>query len=61
MALISKDYFIFLQALNEIKPVNIGYVKIPKKYLPSEEKPRIVNLEVDFENLQNILKVLTEK
>lgn len=44
-----------------MKPVNIGFVKIPKKFLPPEEKPKIVNLEVDFENMQRILKALTEK
>ncbi|KAJ8920221.1 hypothetical protein NQ315_011882 [Exocentrus adspersus] len=46
------------KAMNATKPVNIGYVKIPNSCLPSTEKPGIVHLEVDFDNLQKILKTL---
>ncbi|XP_074029594.1 dynactin subunit 1 isoform X2 [Leptinotarsa decemlineata] len=60
---IETDFTIFptkemTKALNEDKPVNIGFVKIPKTYLPMNEKPKIVNLELDFENLQKILNTL---
>lgn len=44
--------------MNATKPVNIGFVKVPKNYLPPTEKPKIVNLEVDFDNLQKILQTL---
>ncbi|XP_018575471.1 dynactin subunit 1 isoform X5 [Anoplophora glabripennis] len=47
------------KAMNASKPVNIGFVKIPKNYLPPTERTGIVNLEVDFENLQKILQTLT--
>ncbi|XP_049823261.1 dynactin subunit 1 isoform X2 [Aethina tumida] len=46
------------KALNESKPINIGFVKIPKEHLPPSEQPRIVNLELDFQNLQKILQTL---
>ncbi|KAJ8938699.1 hypothetical protein NQ318_007987 [Aromia moschata] len=47
-----------VKAMNETKAINIGFVKIPNNYLPPNEKPKVVNLEVDFENLQKILQTL---
>ncbi|CAH1170858.1 unnamed protein product [Phaedon cochleariae] len=49
------------KAINEEKAVNIGFLKIPHAYLPPNEKPKILNLELDFENLQKILKTLIAK
>ncbi|XP_060529168.1 dynactin subunit 1 [Cylas formicarius] len=48
-----------VKALNETEAVNIGYLKIPKKLLPSSEKPGIINLELDFVHLQKILSSLS--
>nr|XP_015838702.1 PREDICTED: dynactin subunit 1 isoform X2 [Tribolium castaneum] len=61
---VEADFAVFptiemVKALSESKPVNIGYVKIPKSYLPKGEKPRIVDLELDFINLQKILQSLS--
>lgn len=47
------------QALKESKPVNIGFVKISQELLPASEKSKVVNLELDYENLQKILQTLT--
>lgn len=60
---VEADFAIFptcemTKALNESKPVNIGYVKIPKHLVPAGEKCGIVNLEVDFKNLQKLLQTL---
>ncbi|CAH1953815.1 unnamed protein product [Acanthoscelides obtectus] len=62
---IEADFTIFptkemAKALTETKSVKVGYLKIPKSCLPTNEKPRIVNLELDFENLQKILKTLLQ-
>lgn len=48
-----------VKALNETEPVNIGFIKIPKELLNRGEKTGLVNLEVDFNNLQKILHTLT--
>ncbi|XP_044259661.1 dynactin subunit 1 isoform X3 [Tribolium madens] len=61
---VEADFAVFptiemVKALNESKPVNVGFVKIPKSYLPKGEKPRIVDLELDFINLQKILQSLS--
>ncbi|CAH0555290.1 unnamed protein product [Brassicogethes aeneus] len=60
---IETDFTVFptkemAKALNESKPINIGFLKIPKSQLPPTEKPGIVNLELDFQNLQKILQTL---
>ncbi|CAH1099765.1 unnamed protein product [Psylliodes chrysocephalus] len=47
------------KALKESKPVNIGFVKISQELLPASEKSKVVNLELDYENLQKILQTLT--
>ncbi|KAF7279198.1 hypothetical protein GWI33_007604 [Rhynchophorus ferrugineus] len=46
------------KALKETEPVDIGFVKIPKSALAPNEKIGIVNLELDFTNLQNLLRSL---
>ncbi|RZC39748.1 dynactin subunit 1 [Asbolus verrucosus] len=61
---VEADFAVFptiemVKALSESKAVNVGYVKIPKNFLPAGEKPGIVNLELDFQNLQKILQSLT--
>ncbi|KAJ8931890.1 hypothetical protein NQ314_015159 [Rhamnusium bicolor] len=60
---IETDFTIFptkemVKAMNASKSVNIGFVKIASEYLPPTEKPGIINLELDFENLQKILQSL---
>ncbi|CAG9772136.1 unnamed protein product [Ceutorhynchus assimilis] len=60
---IDADFNVFptkemVKAMKETESVNIGFVKIPKSQLSSEEKPGIVNLELDFANLQKILQTL---
>ncbi|XP_017784402.1 PREDICTED: dynactin subunit 1 isoform X2 [Nicrophorus vespilloides] len=57
---IETDFTIFptiemTKALKETSSTNIGYVKVPKQYLVAGQKPGIVNLELDFQNLQKIL------
>lgn len=47
--------------MNESKPIDIGFVKVSKSLLTPEEKPKIVNMELDFQNLQNLLKTLLIK
>uniref|UniRef100_A0A6P7G1R3 Dynactin subunit 1 n=1 Tax=Diabrotica virgifera virgifera TaxID=50390 RepID=A0A6P7G1R3_DIAVI len=48
-------------ALNESKPVNVGFVKISKELLPPSENPKIVNLDLDFNSMQKILRTLVAK
>ncbi|CAG9857585.1 unnamed protein product [Phyllotreta striolata] len=47
------------KALNESKPVNLGYIKIAKNVFP-EEKSRVVSLDVAYDDLQKILKKLVD-
>ncbi|XP_063907732.1 dynactin subunit 1 isoform X2 [Zophobas morio] len=61
---VEADFTVFptiemVKALGESKPVNVGFVKIPKGCLPGNEKPGIVNLELDFQNLQKVLQSLS--
>ncbi|XP_050506481.1 dynactin subunit 1 isoform X1 [Diabrotica virgifera virgifera] len=49
------------KALNESKPVNVGFVKISKELLPPSENPKIVNLDLDFNSMQKILRTLVAK
>ncbi|KAF5304178.1 hypothetical protein FQR65_LT08072 [Abscondita terminalis] len=61
---IETDFVVFptielTKAINESQPIKIGSVRIPKTYLPEYEKPRIINLELDFMNLQKLIGTLT--
>lgn len=47
-----------VKAMKENEAVNIGYIRIPKCQLASNEKSNIINLELDFANLQKILQTL---
>ncbi|XP_025834813.1 dynactin subunit 1 [Agrilus planipennis] len=46
------------KAFKERKPVKVGSVTIPRSCLPVKEDPKLIDLEVDFNNLQNILSSL---
>ncbi|XP_057658950.1 dynactin subunit 1-like isoform X2 [Diorhabda carinulata] len=49
------------KALNETKAINIGFVKISKELLPLNEKPKVIDVEVDCDNLHTILQTLLVK
>lgn len=60
---VEADFTVFptlemVKAMGENKPVNVGYIKIPKKCVAKNEKMGIVDLELDFGNLQKILQSL---
>ncbi|VEN45973.1 unnamed protein product [Callosobruchus maculatus] len=62
---IEADFTVFptkemTKALTESKSVKVGYIKFPKSCLPANEKPRIINLQLDYENLQKVLKSLLQ-
>ncbi|XP_065173982.1 dynactin subunit 1 isoform X2 [Atheta coriaria] len=48
------------KAFEESKPINIGFVQFPKQYCANNQKSSVVNLELDFQNLQNLLNTLTK-
>ncbi|XP_030761561.1 dynactin subunit 1 isoform X2 [Sitophilus oryzae] len=61
---IEADFNVFptkemVKAIKETEAVDIGFLKIPKSHLQPNEKSGIVNLELDFANLQNILQTLS--
>lgn len=46
------------KALNQTEPADIGYIKIPKRFADSCKKEEIIDLEVNYEDLQKILRLL---
>ncbi|XP_031349690.1 dynactin subunit 1 isoform X2 [Photinus pyralis] len=62
---IETDFVVFptlemTKAINESKAVKIGSVHVPKLYVPDAAKqPSIINLELDFINLQKLIGKLT--
>ncbi|KAF5292478.1 hypothetical protein FQA39_LY14025 [Lamprigera yunnana] len=61
---IETDFVVFptvemTNVINESHAVKIGSVRIPKMYLSDQEKPKIINLELDFLNLQKLIGTLT--
>jgi len=60
---IDSDFNVFptkemAKAIKESEPIDIGFIKIPKSQLANNEKSAVVNLELDFANLQKILQSL---
>ncbi|KAL1514252.1 hypothetical protein ABEB36_003539 [Hypothenemus hampei] len=60
---INADFNVFptkemVNAMKEIEPINIGFVKIPKSQMAKDVKPGIVNLELELADLQKILSTL---
>ncbi|KAK5644921.1 hypothetical protein RI129_006221 [Pyrocoelia pectoralis] len=60
---IETDFVVFptvemTNAINESKSVNIGSIHVPKMYFPDTE-PSVINLELDFINLQKLIGKLT--
>ncbi|XP_066262436.1 dynactin subunit 1 [Euwallacea similis] len=59
---IQADFNVFptkemVKAMKETDPVDVGFIKIPL-HLSDEAVPRLVNLELDFVNLQKVLTAL---
>jgi len=45
--------------MNETAAVDLGFIKIPKSQLGTNVKPEIINLQLDFDDLQKILTTLS--